>query len=155
MLKVLVVCEHNAGRSQIAYTYLNEYGGEQFSVECGGLDPLPLNPLVVEVMKEEGFDINNIDNSYSVVDLIKLKRQYHVVITVCSRETDALCPVFPGKAMRLNWPYPDPETFDFDEEEMFTRIRLIRDGIKSDVRNFVRDYKRMGMSMIARLSYPI
>lgn len=53
-LKVLVICRHDSGRSQIAEAYLHRLGGEGISVESAGLEPAAtVNPLVVEVMREE------------------------------------------------------------------------------------------------------
>lgn len=55
-IKVLFVCVHNAARSQMAEAYLRKLGGDQFEVESTGLTAGKLNPLVVEVMKEDGID---------------------------------------------------------------------------------------------------
>jgi arsenate reductase len=57
-LNVLIICRHNSGRSQIAETYLKKLAGGRVQVESAGLEPAAaVNPLVVEVMKEEGFDM--------------------------------------------------------------------------------------------------
>lgn len=55
MLRVLFVCEHNSARSQMAEAYLQRLGGDEVAVESCGLEAGILNPLVVEVMAEEGF----------------------------------------------------------------------------------------------------
>jgi arsenate reductase len=53
-LKILFICEHNSGRSQIAEAYLKKFAGDQFQIESAGLEPAgKVNPLVVKVMKEE------------------------------------------------------------------------------------------------------
>ena len=58
-LKILVICRHNNGRSQIAAAYLKRLVGEFYDIESAGLEPAEkVNPLVVEVMKEEGFDLS-------------------------------------------------------------------------------------------------
>ena len=111
---------------------------------------MTLNQLVVETMQEESFDIRNIDNSHSAVDLVKLGRQYDVVITVRSRESDALCPVFPRWAMRLNWPYPNPDTLASSREERLRQIRDIRDASKRDAREVAHAYEQMGLRMLVR-----
>lgn len=61
-LKVLFVCVHNSARSQMAEAYLNKFGGDLFFAESAGLEPGKLNPLIVDVMKEEGIDISNKKN---------------------------------------------------------------------------------------------
>jgi arsenate reductase len=50
-LRVLVVCRHNSGRSQIAESYLRKFAEERIHVESAGFEPAPaVNPLVVAVM---------------------------------------------------------------------------------------------------------
>jgi arsenate reductase len=57
--KILFICRHNSGRSQMAEAYLREFAGVHFHVESAGLEPAEtVNPLVVAVMKEEGFDLS-------------------------------------------------------------------------------------------------
>ena len=51
--KVLFVCIHNAGRSQIAEELLRQLAGDRFEVESAGFEPGKLNPIVVETLKEE------------------------------------------------------------------------------------------------------
>lgn len=51
--RVLFICVHNSARSQMAEAFLNKYGGDRFEVESAGLEPGKLNPVVVEVMKDE------------------------------------------------------------------------------------------------------
>lgn len=40
----------------MAEAFLRHFGGDRYEVESAGLEPRPVNPLVVEVMMEEGFD---------------------------------------------------------------------------------------------------
>ena len=52
--KILFICQHNSGRSQMAEAYLKRFAGDQLEVESAGLQPAErVNPLVVEVMKED------------------------------------------------------------------------------------------------------
>ena len=60
IIKVLFLCVHNSARSQMAEAYLKKFGGDKFQVESAGLEPGNLNPLAVEVMKEDGIDIYQI-----------------------------------------------------------------------------------------------
>lgn len=59
-LKILVICRHNAGRSQMVAAYLQRLGGNRVDVDSAGLEAGDsVNPLVVEVMREDGFDLAN------------------------------------------------------------------------------------------------
>ncbi|WP_419660974.1 ArsC3: arsenate reductase [Desulfosarcina variabilis str. Montpellier] len=126
---VLFICQHNSGRSQIAESYLKMLAGERFSVESAGLEPADaVNPLVVEVMKEEGVDLSA-NQPQSVFELFKKGNLYGHVITVCS-DSESKCPVFPGISKRWYMPFPDPANVEGSEKEKLSKVREIRDAIK-------------------------
>ncbi|MBF0476417.1 MAG: arsenate reductase ArsC, partial [Deltaproteobacteria bacterium] len=54
---VLFVCIHNSARSQMAEAFLRRMAGDRFDVSSAGMEPTAINPLALEVMKEEGLDI--------------------------------------------------------------------------------------------------
>ena len=93
-LKVLFVCVHNSARSQMAETFLNHLAGDKFKAESAGFEPTKINPIVVEVMKEIGFDITN-NQTKSVFDFFKQGRQFDYVIAVCDAANGERCPIFP------------------------------------------------------------
>jgi arsenate reductase len=138
--KVLFICVHNTARSQMAEAYLRQLGSDIFEVESAGLTPGTLNPYVVRVLAEDGFDISH-KMPQSVFDLYKAGRTYTYVVTVCSREAEEGCPVFPGPVRRLNWPFPDPSRFTGSDEEIMAQTRTVRDEIRERVRRFVQDYR--------------
>jgi arsenate reductase len=132
--KILVICQHNSGRSQIAEAYLKEFGAGRFEVESAGLEPAEkVNPLVVQVMKEEGFDLSG-KKPQSVFELFKQGKLYDHVITVCD-DSESRCPVFPGITRRWNLPFPDPAKVEGTPEEKLEAVRNIRDLIKSRLLN--------------------
>jgi len=133
-ISVLVICQHNSGRSQIAEAYLKRFGGEKLHVESAGLDPAErVNPMVAEVMKEEGFDIAE-NKPRDVFELYKQGRLFNYVITVCA-DTESKCPVFPGITKRFHWPFPDPAAVEGTPEEQLAKVREIRDMIKARLLN--------------------
>lgn len=138
--KVLFICVHNTARSQMAEAYLREFAGDLFEVESAGLTPGTLNPYVVEAMKQDGVDISH-KTPQSVLDLYKAGKTYTFVVTVCSREAEEGCPVFPGPVRRLSWPFPDPSKLEGTEEEVLSKTIEIRNVIKEEVRQFVEHYR--------------
>ena len=139
-LRVLFVCVHNSARSQIAEEYLRRYAGDLFEVESAGLTPGTLNSYVIDALAEEGIDISH-KKPQSVVDLYRAGRTYAYVITVCSREAENDCPMFPGPVMRLNWPFPDPSRFTGSPEEISVKVRELRNVIRAEVEQFVDTYR--------------
>ena len=136
MTKVLFLCVHNSARSQMAEAFLKKYAGDNFDVESAGLEPGKLSPFVVRAMAELGIDISK-NPTKDVFDLFKVGRVYQVIVTVCSREAAERCPIFPGRAERLYWPFPDPSTFKGTDEEIMARVREVRDQIELAVKEFV------------------
>ncbi len=140
-MKVLVICVHNSARSQMGEEYIRKYGGDIFDVESAGLEPGKLNPLVVEVLKEEGIDITG-KKTQSAFDLYQAGKSYDYVITVCSKEAQERCPIYPGTQERLHWPFSDPSSLDGTHEEKLERTRAIRDEIKEAVKAFVAEHRK-------------
>ena len=142
MDRVLFVCVHNSARSQMAEAYLKLLGAEDFEVESAGFEPTQINPLVVEVMGEEGVDLSE-KQTQKVFDLFKAGKIYNYVITVCSESAAEQCPIFPGMTHRLHLPFADPAEVLGSHDERLQKIRVIRDQIKSMILEFV-DWVRSG-----------
>lgn len=129
-VRVLFICRHNSGRSQIAEAYLRRFFGDAFEIESAGLEPAErVNPLVVAVMKEDGIDLSD-KKPQSVFELFKRGKLYSHVITVC-HDSENQCPVFPGITRRWFWPFPDPAAVTGSMDEKLAQVREIRDMIKS------------------------
>jgi arsenate reductase (thioredoxin) len=133
-MKILFICQHNSGRSQIAEAYLGKFFGKDFAVESAGMEPAAnVNPLVVQAMAEEGFDLSE-KKPQSVFELFKVGKLYDHVITVC-HDSENKCPLFPGVTKRWHWPFPDPAAATGTEAEKLEEVRRIRDSIKDWLQN--------------------
>jgi arsenate reductase len=137
-IRVLFLCRHNSGRSQMAEAFLNEFGGRKIYAESAGLEPKEINPLVIEVMKEVGFDIST-KQADSVFEYFKEGRLYNHVITLCGNSGFEQCPVFPGVTQRLHWPFPDPEKLTGTSAEKLVSLRQIRDQIKQKIEEWIAE----------------
>jgi arsenate reductase len=62
------------------------------------------------------------------------------VITVCSKEAEERCPIFPGVNRRLHWPFDDPSKFEGSEEQKLEKTRLVRDQIKEKIKEFIAEH---------------
>jgi len=131
-VKVLFVCIHNSARSQMAEAWLNHLCGEKFFAQSAGLEPGVLNPLAVEVMREEGIDIS-CNKTKSAFDFFKTGEIFSFVITVCDESSAERCPIFPGITKRIHWSFPDPAALTGSHEEKMKAVRKIRDEIKKAV----------------------
>jgi arsenate reductase len=139
-LRVLFVCVHNSARSQMAEAFLNRYGGDKFYSESAGLEiGRQINPLVIELMKEEGIDLSDKKTNY-VFDYYKEGRQYDFVVTVCDESQGERCPLFPAQSKsitRLHWSFADPSSFTGTYEEKLEKTRIVRNEIKRRIIEFI------------------
>jgi arsenate reductase len=110
-----------------------------FEVESAGFIPTTINPLVVEVMKEEGIDLTE-KQTQSVFSLVQAQTFFGYVITVCDRDREADCPVFPGMPKRIHWDLKNPEDFTGTHEEKIDKVRELKDQIKNLILDFIEKY---------------
>ena len=135
MKNILVLCTGNSCRSQIAEGYLRHFAGEKAEIYSAGIETHGVNPRAISIMKEDGIDIskhtsNNIDE-YLDID-------FDFVITVCDNAKEH-CPVFPTKAKKFHYNFPDPAKSKGTEEEILEEFRQVRQMIKSYSQQFVSD----------------
>lgn len=134
--RVLFVCTHNAARSQIASAYLRQLAPDSFEAQSAGIEPGQLNPYVIKVLAEQSIDISA-NKPRSVAEVYQNANTYDYVITVCSPEAEADCPVFPGPVQRLSWPFADPSKFTGTEEEIMQGVRSLCHKIKGKIEEFI------------------
>ena len=138
-IKILFLCIHNSARSQMAEAYLKNFGGERFLAESAGLEPGKLNPLAIEVMKEDGIDISK-NPTKDVFEMHKQGKLFHYVVTVCDPKASESCPIFPGMQKKINWSFDDPSKFTGTQEEKLEQTRAVRDKIKKAVQELVNEF---------------
>jgi len=125
MTKVLFVCLHNAGRSQMSQALFEREAGGAHEARSAGTTPGErVHPEVVEAMRELGIDLSDRQPQLLTDDL---SRWADVVVTMgCGDE----CPYLPGKRY-IDWDLEDPKGKPLEE------VRAIRDDIARRVRALV------------------
>ena len=125
--RVLFVCTHNAGRSQMAAALLDRQAAGRVRVTSAGSQPADqLNPAVVQAMAEIGLDISREFPKPLSNDKVQAA---DVVITMGCGDA---CPIYPGKRYE-DWELPDPAGLDL------TAVRPIRDDIARRVQQLLAD----------------
>jgi len=137
-VRVLFVCIHNGGRSQMAEAFLNKYSGGKIFAESAGLDAGTLNPIVVDAMQEIGIDISS-NKAKDVFDFFKEGKRFNYVITVCDEANAERCPIFPGTIEKLHWSFKDPSALEGNYEEKLKETRIIRDEIKKKIIEWIEE----------------
>ena len=124
--KVLIICNHNSARSQIAEGLLKSLYGEYYQVYSAGSNPTTVNPLAIKVMAEIGIDISE-NRSKSLKEYDGLEFDY--VVTVCGGDSQ-VCPFFIGGKIYLHELFEDPTKINGTDQEKTDTFRRIRDEIK-------------------------
>jgi arsenate reductase len=125
--RVLFVCLHNAGRSQMSEALFTRASEGRHEARSAGSTPgAHVHPEVVEVMREIGIDLA--DRVPHKLDDADVRWTDIAVLMGCG---DA-CPVLPGKRY-LDWDLPDPKGRSLDE------VRALRDDIAERVEALVRE----------------
>ncbi len=117
MARVLFVCLHNAGRSQISEALFERVAGGVHEARSAGTTPGErVHPEVVEVLRELDLDVSG-RVPQGLTD--ELAQWADVVVTMgCGDE----CPYIPGRRY-IDWDLPDPKGRPLEE------VRRIRDDI--------------------------
>lgn len=136
MPRILFVCVHNGGRSQMCEAFLKHYAGDRFDAQSAGLEPGELNPLVVEAMAEVGIDISK-NRTKRVFKIWPSGHIFEYVIAVCDKESAEKCPIFPGLTTRLHWPFHDPSKVNGTYEQKLQKVRQIRDEIAAKIQDWL------------------
>jgi arsenate reductase len=123
--RVLFVCIHNAGRSQMAAGYARALSGGAVDVRSAGSEPgNEINPVAVAAMAEVGIDISDAIPQLMTSEAV---RDSDVVITMGCGDT---CPIFPGKRYE-DWELTDPNGLSI------AQVRPIRDDIERRVQRLL------------------
>lgn len=121
MPRLLFVCVHNAGRSQMAAAFARALSAGRVEAHSAGSAPAErVNPVAVEAMREVGIDLSGA-RPRRLAD-VRVEEADVVVTMGCG---DA-CPVVPGRR-REDWALDDPAG------QPLERVRAIRDAIRARV----------------------
>jgi arsenate reductase (thioredoxin) len=125
--RILFVCKHNAGRSQMSQALFERLANGRHQSRSAGTRPAEqVHPVVVEVMREQGIDLSGRRPQKLTDDL---GQWADVVVTMgCGDE----CPYIAGKKY-IDWDLTDPDGRSLDQ------VRTIRDDIDARVRQLARD----------------
>ena len=126
MKRILFLCIHNSGRSQMAAGFMRHLGAGRVTVYSAGSEPAnSINPSAVAVMNEIGIDIASAQPQLWTMEMLEA---VDVVVTMGCGDA---CPFLPGKKY-VDWPLKDPAGQGVDA------VRPIRDEIQKLVEDLLK-----------------
>ena len=130
--KILFVCVENAGRSQMAEAFFRKHAPEKFQAMSAGTKPIKqVNPLVAQVMREVGIDIEN--NTPKSLSNKMIDDSTQAVNMGCMDKES--CPALFVDDV-LDWNMHDPKGKSIEE------VRKIRDQIESRVKELISQLEK-------------
>jgi protein-tyrosine-phosphatase len=132
--KVVFLCIGNACRSPMGEAWLRHLAPDRFRVASGGIRPIGVQPLTIEVMAEVGVSMAGIASSYIHREL-EPPPQFLVAL---SRQALAACPPTSPATTLLRWFVPDPYTARGDEAAVLRAYRGARDEIRERLDDWLR-----------------
>lgn len=132
--KVLFLCSGNSCRTQMAEAFLRDLAGDRFDIVSAGADPTPLDPEAVQAMSELGIDISG----HTPKDVSRfLGQRFTYVISLCDRDQERTCPIFPGAIWRQQWELENPAL----APDHSGAVRRVRDQLRQHVTQFVSEHQ--------------
>ncbi len=126
-MRVLFVCLHNAGRSQISEALFSRAAAGRHEARSAGTEPAQhVHPRVVEAMGEIGIDLS--DRTPRLLERSDAEWADLVVTMGCGDS----CPYIPGKRY-LDWELEDPSGRPLEE------VRATRDEIERRVSSLLAE----------------
>lgn len=135
MKKVLFLCRDNASAGPMAESFLNRYGHGQFSAESVGTAPKPIDPVVVQAMRELDLDVSW-HKPKSVAE-IPPTGDYDYVIELDSSGVRVKDLSTSSVQKRIRWQLHEESPKNEDRLEM---IRRLRDTLRLRTKQFVRSF---------------
>jgi arsenate reductase (thioredoxin) len=132
MSRVLFVCLHNAGRSQMSQALFNRDAGGAHEARSAGSEPSDrVHPEVLAVMDEIGVDLREETPKLLTRELAEWA---DVVVTMGCGDA---CPYIPGKRY-LDWELEDPKGQPLDA------VRATRDEIARRIDGLLHELNAAG-----------
>ncbi len=130
MQTVIFACVHNAGRSQMAAAFFNEFADPKKAraISAGTEPGSRVHPEVLEVMREIGLDLST---AHPQLLTEALAHDASLLVTMGCGEK---CPYVPG-LRRDDWPLRDPKGLPVED------VRKVRDEVKDRVMELVSQEK--------------
>jgi phosphate transport system protein len=115
IFRVLFVDEHDSCRAQIAAAVGNSFKKPDFIWASAGVDPKPIDPRTIALLKEKGIDISK--ESPKHVKNVAYLEQYHVLVGL-AKDVQKVLPPPPRKTVYLDWSLPNPSETRGTEQEI-------------------------------------
>lgn len=131
MKKILILCQHNTARSQMAEGYFRFFAGRSAEIYSGGIEPRAMHPMAYKIMDEDNIDIKQ---QAPILAKRLLKRKYDFLITLSD---DIPASIIKKARARRHFHFPVDDPQYQQENKLENAYRETREQIKKFVLKFI------------------
>jgi arsenate reductase (thioredoxin) len=110
LIKLLFICTHNRCRSILAEAVANHFGDGKIKAASAGSEPAgKIHPLTLDALNAAGISVAGLRSKSwdELEDYVP-----DVVITVCDKAANEVCPIWFAKVTKVHWGLADPSALE-------------------------------------------
>lgn len=129
-----MLCTGNSARSILAEALLNKVAAGRIQAYSAGSQPKGQpHALALELLAAKGHDLRGLRSKSWDEFTTPQAPALDLVITVCNSAAAESCPIFPGRAPKVHWSFPDPPAAG-DEDAQRRRFAEVYAGLEAQMR---------------------
>ena len=136
MYRVLLLCKDNTVLSPMAEGYLTYFAGDAVEAFSAGLGAKMVDPVVIDLMREDGIDISGIRPT-NLSELKSIDFDYILTFDADSRDESLH---LPSKPVKYHYDLCGMVPEKASAQETMEAYRNIQVKIKKSLRTFVKDH---------------
>lgn len=108
---ILFLCTGNSARSILAEAIMNRLGEGRFRAHSAGSHPKgAVHPAALRLLQQLGHPTDGLRSKSWDAFGAGHAQEVDFIVTVCDDAAGEVCPVWPGRPIRVHWGIPDPAT---------------------------------------------
>ena len=135
-MKILYICTHNRCRSILSEAISNHFSSGKIEAKSAGSQPAgEVHPLSLKYLEENNIPTEGLQ-SQSWDEFEDFSPD--LVVTVCDKAANEVCPVWFGKSTQVHWGLYDPSKIEGTEEEKAKAFNATIEEITERTQQLVR-----------------
>lgn len=145
MKNILFLCTGNSARSILAEAVTNHFGkGRVTAYSAGSFPKGEPHALALELLQKQGVETAGLRSKswdeFSASDAPVLD----AIVTVCDSAAGEVCPIWPGRPVKVHWGLPDPPAAGNIEQQ-----RAAFESVYNILKNRISEFLRLPVEQLS------
>jgi arsenate reductase len=137
-INVLILCTGNSARSILAEAILTRLGkGNIIAYSAGSLPKGAVHPMALELLKSNCYPIESFRSKSWDEFTTSNAPEMDIVITVCDRAANEICPIWQGNPLMIHWGVADPDRPDLSLIKQKSLFKSIYQELEQKFTQFI------------------